>query len=79
VIVTNVPGPPVPLYMGPSRLERLYPLVPLFARQSLGIALVTYDGGLYVGLNADRRSVQDLDTFVRAIEDAAREIAALAD
>jgi hypothetical protein len=42
--------------MGPAKLERLYPLVPLFARQSVGIALVTYDGGLYVGLNADRRS-----------------------
>jgi len=79
VVVTNVPGPPVPLYLGPSKLERLYPLVPLFARQSVGIALVTYDGGLYVGLNADRRSVPDLATLVTALEDAAREIAALAD
>jgi WS/DGAT/MGAT family acyltransferase len=79
VIVTNVPGPPVPLYMGPSRLERLYPLVPLFARQSVGIALVTYDGGLYVGINADRRSVPDLAALVAALEESAREIAALAD
>ena len=79
VVVTNVPGPPVPLYLGASRLERLYPLVPLFARQSVGIALVSYDGALYVGLNADRRSVPDLAFLVSALEDAATEVASLGD
>ncbi|MBX7191027.1 MAG: wax ester/triacylglycerol synthase family O-acyltransferase [Sandaracinaceae bacterium] len=78
VIVTNVPGPSVPLYLGPSRLESLYPLVPLFARQSVGIALLSYDGGLFVGLNADRGSMPDLGALTRAIEASADEIVALA-
>jgi WS/DGAT/MGAT family acyltransferase len=78
VVVTNVPGPTVPLYLGPAKLERLYPLVPLFARQSVGIALLSYDGALHVGLDADRGAVPDLGALASAIEDAAGEVVSLA-
>jgi WS/DGAT/MGAT family acyltransferase len=53
VVVTNVPGPQIPLFVGPARLVELYPMVPLFAHQSVGIALVSYCGELFVGLNTD--------------------------
>lgn len=78
LVVTNMPGPPVPLFLGPAKLEALYPLVPLFARQSVGVALVSYDGRLFVGLNADRHSMPDLAALVTALHEATREIAALA-
>jgi hypothetical protein len=68
----------VPLYLGPAKLERLYPLVPLFARQSVGIALLSYDGALHVGLDADRGAVPDLGALASAIEDAAGAVVSLA-
>ncbi|MFO0683908.1 MAG: wax ester/triacylglycerol synthase family O-acyltransferase [Sandaracinus sp.] len=74
VIVTNVPGPPVPLYLGPSKLEALYPLVPLFARQSVGVALLSYDGGLFVGINADLDRVPDLEALLDDVAASEREL-----
>jgi diacylglycerol O-acyltransferase / wax synthase len=70
VVVTNVPGPPVPLYLFGAPLRAVYPLVPLFTRQALGIALFSYDGGLYWGFNADWDAVPDLHDLAR---DVARE------
>lgn len=75
VVATNVPGPPVPLYLGPAKLEALYPLVPLFARQSLGVALVSYDGGMFVGVNADRAAVPDLEQVLDDLEQTERALA----
>jgi WS/DGAT/MGAT family acyltransferase len=64
LIVTNVPGPQVPLYMIGAPLLETYPMVPLFSNQALGIALLSYDGSLYWGLNADWDAVPDLHDLV---------------
>ncbi len=68
MVVTNVPGPPFPVYLSGARLMESYPLVPLFTNQALGIALFSYDGGLYWGFNADWDAVPDLHDFVTALE-----------
>ena len=68
MVVTNVPGPPVPVYMNGGRLLETYPLVPLFDNQALGIALFSYDGGLHWGFNACWDAVPDLHDFVIAVE-----------
>jgi diacylglycerol O-acyltransferase len=68
VIVTNVPGPQLPLYMLGAPLRAAYPLVPLFANQALGIALFSYDGGLFWGFNADWDAMPDLHDAVAAVE-----------
>jgi len=68
VVVTNVPGPPLPVYLSGSRMLEIYPLVPLFSNQALGIALFSYDGGLYWGFNADWDAIPDLHDFVHMIE-----------
>jgi len=60
LVVTNVPGPRRPLYLLGARLREAYPVVPLFERQALGIALLSYDGSLHFGLNADRDVFPDL-------------------
>jgi hypothetical protein len=73
-VVTNVPGPPVPLYLFGAPLRVVYPLVPLFTQQALGIALFSYDGALHWGFNADWDAVPDLHELVTAV---ARECAAL--
>jgi WS/DGAT/MGAT family acyltransferase len=68
LVVTNVPGPQFPVYLSGSRLLESYPLVPLFENQALGVALFSYDDGLYWGFNADWDAVTDLHDFVLAIE-----------
>jgi WS/DGAT/MGAT family acyltransferase len=60
VVVTNVPGPPVTADLLGARMREIYPLVPLFSNQALGIALFSYDGHLFWGLSADWDAVPDL-------------------
>ena len=76
MVVTNVPGPPFRVYFLGSPLREVYPLVPLFENQGLGIALFSYDGGLYWGFNADWDAVPDLHDVVGDVE---REFKLLAD
>jgi len=64
MVVTNVPGPALPLAMLGAPLVECYPLVPLFTNQALGIAIFSYAGGLYWGFNADRYAVRDLHDLV---------------
>ena len=78
LIVTNVPGPPLPLYMLGAPLKAIYPMVPLMQNQNLGIALFSYHGGLYWGFNADWESFPDVHEFVEDLENAFVELKALA-
>jgi diacylglycerol O-acyltransferase len=68
MVVTNVPGPQFPVFLQGARMHETYPLVPLFDNQALGIALFSYDGGLYWGFNADWDALPDLHAFVLAVE-----------
>jgi diacylglycerol O-acyltransferase / wax synthase len=63
LVVTNVPGPQFPLYLLGRELERLYPVVPLAARQALGIAVMSYNGHLGFGLLADYDALPKLDAI----------------
>lgn len=68
MVVTNVPGPPFPVSILGAQMHELYPLVPLFTNQALGVALFSYDGGLFWGFNADWDAVPDLHEFVEAVQ-----------
>jgi len=68
MVVTNVPGPQFPVYLLGAPLRAVYPLVPLFSNQALGIALFSYDGGLFWGFNADWEAVPDLHDVVGFVE-----------
>jgi diacylglycerol O-acyltransferase len=68
LVVTNVPGPQQPIYMNGARMLASYPLVPLFTNQALGIALFSYDGGLFWGFDADWDALPGLHDFVGSIE-----------
>jgi len=78
VTITNVPGPQMTLYAFGAPMREVMPLVPLFAGHTLGIAIVSYDGGLVFGLNADRATVPDLDVAVEGLEDSLEELRRLA-
>lgn len=74
MVVTNVPGPQLPLYLLGAPLQEVYPTVPLFLNQALGIALFSYDGSLFWGLNADWDEVPDLHAFVEVLNEAFDEL-----
>jgi WS/DGAT/MGAT family acyltransferase len=78
LIVTDVPGSPVPLYLLGARLLEGYPFVPMMANQALGIALLSYAGGLYWGFNADWDAIADLHDLVECFVDAFTELKKIA-
>jgi WS/DGAT/MGAT family acyltransferase len=78
LIVTNVPGPPFPLYILGSRMIAAYPLVTLLANQALAIAVFSYEGRLQFGFNADWDVVPDLHDLVLDVERAFDELRQLA-
>ncbi len=78
VVVTNVPGPQVPLYAMGARMRTMYPIVPLAKGQAVAIGITSYDGGVFYGLNADRDAMGDVDVLAAALGDALTELAELA-
>ncbi len=66
--ITNVPGPQMPLYALGARMREVIPLVPLFAEHAVGIAILSYDGGLIFGINADHETVPDVEALTAGLE-----------
>jgi WS/DGAT/MGAT family acyltransferase len=67
LIVTNVPGPQVPLYLLGSRMLEGVPLAFLPAGHGLAVAIVSYNGTVGFGLLADRELVPDADVVAEGI------------
>jgi WS/DGAT/MGAT family acyltransferase len=74
LVVTNVPGPQVPLYAAGGEMLEVFPVVPLARGQGLSIGMTSYDGRVYFGLNADRESVGDVDVLADLIEQEVAEL-----
>src|SRR3978361_992898 len=69
LIISNVPGPNIPLYYAGARLLQYYPLSAIADGQGLNIPVMSYDGGLHFGLIADRDLAPDLDLLASHIVD----------
>jgi len=78
LVITNVPGPRVPVYLLGARQLETYPVVPLAGNQALGIALLSYHDGLFWGFNADWDALPDLHDLVEDIENSFQELRSLA-
>jgi diacylglycerol O-acyltransferase len=78
LVVTNVPGPQVELYLLGHRMLGLYPVVPLALKQALGIAIMSYDGRLGFGLLADFDALPDLEEIAAHLEGAIDDLARVA-
>jgi WS/DGAT/MGAT family acyltransferase len=74
-IVTNVPGPQIPLYFHGARLRAIYPMVPLMEGMGLGIALTSYAGTMGIGFNSDPDIVPDVELFVERFKGAMERVA----
>ena len=78
LIVTNIPGPQVPLYLLGAQMLEVYPIVPLSRNLTLNVAVLSYCGQLHFGLVGDGASARDLEVLAGGIEDAFAELHALA-
>ncbi|MCG8590447.1 MAG: wax ester/triacylglycerol synthase family O-acyltransferase [Proteobacteria bacterium] len=67
-VVTNVPGPRLPLYLLESRLLEIHPHVPIMGTLGIGVALFSYDGTISWGFTADWDLVPDLHDLALATE-----------
>jgi diacylglycerol O-acyltransferase len=74
LVISNVPGPPVPLYFLGARIDGLYPLGPIFHGAGLNVTVMSAAGKMHVGLIACRDAVPDID---RLAEDFGDELDAL--
>lgn len=78
LIVTNVPGPPMPFYLLGARMVAGYPHLPLFENQGLGVALFSYAGTLYWGVAADWNQLPDLSELMSELAESFDELQAAA-
>ncbi|HEX8102441.1 MAG TPA: wax ester/triacylglycerol synthase family O-acyltransferase [Solirubrobacteraceae bacterium] len=78
VIVTNVPGPQIPIYLLGRELEELIPLAFLPESHALAFAIMSVNGRISFGLLGDRDKLHDLDTVAELIEDSLAELKAAA-
>ncbi|WP_183099735.1 WS/DGAT/MGAT family O-acyltransferase [Nocardioides pelophilus] len=65
LVISNVPGPPVPLYFMGARITALYPLGPVFHGAGLNLTVMSNAGKIHVGALACRESVPDGDALVK--------------
>jgi WS/DGAT/MGAT family acyltransferase len=79
LVVTNVPGPQVPLYVLGRELEDCFPVGFLPPNQALFVAIMSYNGGINFGLLADYDAIDDIDLLTDGIEAAITELSELAD
>jgi diacylglycerol O-acyltransferase len=60
------------------KLEAMYPMVPLAENQALGIAIMSYNGQLNFGLNADYDALPDLEALADELRASIEELVAVA-
>ncbi len=74
LVITNVPGPQVPLYVGGARLLAHVGFAPIFDGVGLILPIFSYDGTLAIGATSDREIMPDVDVFTGYLEESLDEL-----
>jgi diacylglycerol O-acyltransferase / wax synthase len=74
VVISNVPGPPEPLYWNGARLDGIYPVSVPYDGQALNITVTSYAGSLEFGLIGCRRRVPSLQRLLDYLEESLTEL-----
>jgi diacylglycerol O-acyltransferase / wax synthase len=78
LLVTNIPGPQLPLYLLGRKLQDLFPVAFLPEDHALAVAIMSYNGGLDYGLLGDYDAMPDIDLVTEGIEASVAELLAAA-
>jgi WS/DGAT/MGAT family acyltransferase len=79
VVISNVPGPPIHIYLGGAEVVGLYPLGPVLEGPGLNITLVSYADRVCVGLIACSDRMPDLPDLAAAMRTSVAEMLAALD
>lgn len=79
VTISNVPGPPFPLYVGGARLVASYPIGPIFDGGGLNMTVMSYMDSLDFGLNACPELLPDIDMVADGLHLALEDLKKAAD
>ena len=79
LIVTNVPGPQIPLYVLGRELQDVFPVAFLPENHALAIAIMSYNGGIDFGLLGDYDAMDDLEMIAVGISEALMDLLAAAE
>jgi diacylglycerol O-acyltransferase / wax synthase len=79
LVISNVPGPPIPLYFAGARLTALYPLGPIFDGAALNITVISYMDNVDFGFIACRETVPGLWDLAGFISESLAELVKEAD
>ena len=79
LIVTNVPGPQIPLYVLGRELQDVFPVAFLPENHALAIAIISYNGGMDVGLLGDYDAMEDIETLASGISESLADLLAAAE
>jgi diacylglycerol O-acyltransferase len=76
VVVSNVPGPRVPMYLAGARMTTNFPVSIVTHGLALNVTVQSYDGALDFGIVACRRAVPDIGLFAACMLEAHKELLA---
>jgi diacylglycerol O-acyltransferase / wax synthase len=79
LVVSNIPGPRIPMYMAGCRLRDAFPVVPLSARHALSVGMTTIGDHACFGLLTDPETLPDSDALARDLDAALDELRATID
>lgn len=74
LVISNVPGPPVPLYLAGAELQHFYPVSTLIDGQGLNITVQSYRDNLDFGFLACRELVPDVWTMTDLLHESLDEL-----
>jgi WS/DGAT/MGAT family acyltransferase len=74
LIISNVPGPPNPLYWNGARMESVYPVSIPFEGQGLNMTVLSSAGSMHFGIIGCRRNVPHLQRMLDYLEDSLAEL-----
>jgi len=78
LVISNVPGPPFPLYLAGAELVAAYPMGPIIDGAGLNITVLSYRDHVDIGFLADRDLVPDVWELAAQVQPAFDELKALA-
>lgn len=76
-VVTNIPGPREPLSIMGAQVHAMAPVVPLAARVTIGVAVLSYLDDLTIAVHADADAHPDIDVMVDGMRSAFDELTGL--
>jgi len=76
LIVSNVPGPDIPLYLAGARLSAMFPLGPIIEGVGVNVTVFSYLDTMYVGVEGCWDLTPDIDAIARGMEASLAELVA---